>query len=141
MINLDGSIIPAVIVFLIVIFALNRILFQPLFKVQTEREGRTTGLMEKVRGQLSHCQELTDRYQAAIKNERMEGYRRQEQVRAEGMKKRAEALMQARARAEELIQESRDSIQAQVQTAGTRLEQDAREIAGQIAANILRRMA
>jgi F-type H+-transporting ATPase subunit b len=141
MISLDGSIIPAILVFLVLVVALNRLLFQPILKVQEERESRTTGLMTQTRKKLDHNLELFDQYQTAIKNCRLEGYRRQEQVRAEAMKNRAEALAQARSDAEKLMQESRDFIQAQVQAAKAKLDYEAREIAGGIAASILRRTA
>ena len=141
MISLDGSIIPAIIIFLVLIVALNRILFRPLIKVQGERERKTTVLMAQVRKQLDHHLELFKQYQAAIKNGRMEGYRRQEQVRAEALQKRAEALAQGKIDAERLIQESRDSIQAQVQAAKAELDREALLIADGIAVRILRRTA
>jgi F-type H+-transporting ATPase subunit b len=71
----------------------------------------------------------------------MEGYRRQELLRAEAMKKRAEVLAQSRAAAERLILESRDSIEAQVDTEKQLLTLDAQEIAGSIASTILGRSA
>lgn len=138
MISLDSSIIPAILIFLTLVVALNKLLFQPLLRVQAERESRTTGLMAQTRKRLDHHLELFNQYQTAIKSCRMEGYRRQEQVRAEALKRRAETLAQARMNAEKLTQESRDSIQAQVQAAKAKLDSDAREIAGGIAASILR---
>ena len=117
MISLDSSIIPAIIIFLVLVVALNKLLFQPILKIQEERENRTTGLMAQTRSQLDHHLELFNQYQATIKTGRMEGYRRQEQVRAEALQRRADALAQARVSAERLMQESRDSIRAQVQAA------------------------
>ena len=141
MISLDGSIIAAIFIFLVLVVALNKILFQPLLQVQAERESRTTGLMARTRKKLDHNLELLNQYQTAIKNCRIEGYRRQEQMRAEAMNKRGEALTEARADAERLMQESRDSIQAQGQAAKAKLDYEAREMAGGIAASILRRTA
>ncbi len=141
MISLDGSLVPAILIFLLLVLILNKLLFQPLLRVQAERESRTTGLMEYTRKQLDHQLELWNKYQAVIKNGRMEGYRRQEQIRAEAMEKRAEILAQARASAEKMIQTSRDSIGAQIQLVKAKLDSEAREIAEGIAARILRRTA
>ncbi len=141
MISLNGSLIPAILIFLVLVVVLNELLFKPLRRVQVERESRTSGVMEQAQRQLDHQVELLRQYQAAIRNARMEGYRRLEQIRAEAAGKRAEVLKQAKADAERLIQGARDSIHAQVQTAKARLDFDAREIAAGIATRILRRTA
>ncbi len=141
MVSLDYSIIPAILIFLSVIIALNYILFKPLMRVQAEREQRTTGIMETARKNLDHHLDLFNRYQETIKNGRLEGYRLQEQVRSEAMKKRAEALAEARNSAEKLVQESRATIQAQVQAAKKQLSAEAEEIARGIAATVMQRSA
>ena len=141
MINLDSSIIPAIIIFLVLIAALNQLLFKPLAKVQAERERRTTGLMNQTQENLNHHLSLFDEYQASIKNARMESYRRQEQLRAEAMKKRAEVLAQSRAAAERMILEARDSLRNQVETEKQLLTLDAQEISEAIASTILGRSA
>ena len=141
MISLDFSIIPAIILFLTLVFALNYLLFKPLLKVQAEREERTAGQHEQARRRLSHHLDLFNRYIAAIRGGRMDGYRLQEQLRSDAMKKRAEALEQSRKRAEALVQESRTSIQVQVDAAKALLEREAHEMAGGIAAAVLHRSA
>jgi F-type H+-transporting ATPase subunit b len=139
MINLDNSIIPAIIIFLLLIVVLNQILFKPLARVQTERESRTTGLMNLAQEKLDTQLNLFTEYQASIKNARMEGYRQQEKLRAEAMKKRAEVLAQTRSAAEQMIRDSRDSIHAQVETATQQLTSEAEEMARGIASKILGR--
>jgi F-type H+-transporting ATPase subunit b len=141
MINLDGSIIPAIVIFLLLIAALNWLLYKPLIKVLAERESRTTGLVDQAQEDLNHHLGLFEKYQASIKNARMEGYRRQEQIRAEAQKKRAEVLAKSRAAAETLIQDSRDSIHAQVETAKQQLTLEAQDIAQRITSTILGRSA
>ena len=141
MISLDGSIIAAIIIFLVLIAALNRLLFKPLMKVQAERESRTTGLMNQTQENLNHHLNLFSEYQTSIKNARMEGYRRQEQLRAEALKKRAEVLAQSRTAAERIILDSRDSINSQIKTAKQQLTLDAQEMAQRISSTILGRSA
>ncbi len=141
MVNIDFSIIPAIIIFLVLIIALNYLLFKPLMKVQAERESRTTGLVSQAQENLKHHLGLFSEYQASIKNARMEGYRRQEQLRAEALKKRAELLAQSRTAAERMIQDSRDSIRLQVETAKQQLTSDAQEMARRITSTILGRSA
>ena len=123
------------------IFALNRLLFQPLLRIQAERESKTTGLVAQARKSLDHHLELFNRYQDTLKNARLESYRRQEQVRSEALSKRAEVLERARKNAEALVQQSRDSIHLQVQSAKGQLEGEAQEIARRIAMTILQRQS
>ncbi len=139
MINLDSSIVPAIVIFLFLIVALNKLLFKPLQKVQAERESRTTGLMRQTQENLNHHLSLFGKYQESIKNARMEGYHRQEQLRAEALKKRAEILARSRAAAERMIVDSRESIRAQVETEKQLLTLDAQEIAGSFTSTILGR--
>jgi F-type H+-transporting ATPase subunit b len=141
MISLDGSVVAGLIIFLTVVVALNHILFRPLLRVQAERERRTTGTIEQAHKQLQHHTELFARYEAAIKNARMEGYRLQEKVRSEAMAKRKERLDLARKSADEMLAQSRDSIGSQVRTAKEELALEAGEMARSIAAAVLRRSA
>ena len=141
MVSLDLSIIPAILIFMTVIVALNYLLFKPLMKVQAEREERTTGVLTASRKSLEHQLDLFNRYQATIKASRLEGYRLQEQVRSEAGKKRAEALARARDESEELVQKSRASILAQVESEKVRLGEEAYEIAKGIAETVLQRSA
>jgi F-type H+-transporting ATPase subunit b len=141
MISLDSSIIWAILIFLCLIAALNHLLFRPLLRVQDERESRTTGLIASTRKRLDHHLDLFNRYQAALKTGRLEGYRRQEELRSEAMRRRAEALDQARKKAEQMIEESRDRIRGQVDVAKGQLGRDAQDIARGIAASLLQRPA
>jgi len=141
LISLDSSIIAAILVFLVLIFALNRLLFQPLLRMQSERESRTSGLVAQARKSLDHHLELFNRYQDTLKNARLESYRRQEQVRSDALAKRAEVLEGARKNAEALVQQSRDSVQAEVRSAKDQLEGEAQEIARRIAMTILQRQS
>jgi F-type H+-transporting ATPase subunit b len=141
MVNVDVSIIPAIIIFLLLIVALNYLLFKPLMNVQAERERRTTGLISQAQENINHHLGLFNQYQASIKNARMEGYRRQEQIRADALKKRAELLAQSRTAAERMIQDSRDSIRSQVETAMQQLTLDAQEMARRITSTILGKSA
>jgi len=141
MISIDSSILAAVAVFLFVVFALNRLLFRPLLHVQDERAARTTGLETEADRNLGRHAELFARYQATIKHARLEGYRRQEQVRSEALDRRKTILETARSSAEALIESSRDSIQTQSEAARRQLGSEAQAIARGIASSILQRSA
>ncbi len=139
LITLDSSILPAIIIFLSLLVALNYILFKPLARIQAERQARTTGLMAWVEEQLNNQLNLFNQYQAAIKNARIEGYKRQEQLRSEALQKAAKLLAEARELADSRVQEARESIQAQVEAAKLQLASEAQEIAKRISSRVLER--
>lgn len=139
MVSIDASIIPAIIIFLVLIVCLNRLLFQPLQRVQAERESRTTGLMNEARSKADHHLSLFNEYQATLKNARLEAYRRQDEVRGEAHRKRAELLSNAKTAGEQMIRESRAAILKDVEAARRQLEKEARDMARGIASNILGR--
>ena len=141
MISLDWSILPAILIFIITVVALNYLLFRPVTRVQAEREQRTTGLISRSRQDLAHHLQLFDQYQATIKNARMEGYRLVDKSRSEALQYRNSLLEMGRNDAERLIQETRGSIQSQVLEAKDRLEREAQEMARRIASAILQRSA
>ncbi len=141
MISLDWSIIPAILIFVLTVVALNSLLLKPVTRVQREREMRTTGLMTQTRENLAHHLELFDQYHATIRNARMEGYRLAEKVRSEALLHRQAALDSARKNAEQLIQDARATVRAQVIEAKAMLQYEAQEMAGRIASAILQRSA
>jgi F-type H+-transporting ATPase subunit b len=141
MIGIDSSLIAAVLIFLSVVLALNYILLRPLNRVLEERAARTTGVVEAAKSNMGRSVELFDRYQAAIKAARVEGYRRMEAARSEALKKRADALADARTKSEQMVKESRVAIQKQAEESKSGLGRDVNEIAEAIAAAILGRPA
>jgi F-type H+-transporting ATPase subunit b len=141
MISIDWSIVPAILIFIVTVIALNYLLFRPVTRVQADREKRTTGLMSQTRQDLDHHLHLFDEYQATIKNARVEGYRLVEKARSEAMLYRSSLLEKGRGDAEQMIQEARNSIQGQVMAAKGRLESEVQEIAHRIASAILQRSA
>ncbi len=141
MIGIDTSLIPAVLIFLAVVVALNYILLHPLYRVLDERAARTTGVVESARKDVDYSVELFNQYQAAIKGARADGYRLMDAARSEALKKSAAALAEARSEAERLVKESRLSIQKQAAESKSRLSRDVDEIAQEIATSILGRSA
>ncbi len=139
MVSLDYSIIPAILIFLVLIFALNSLLFRPILRIQEERVKRTSGLMEQSRREVEDQQRLFGEYEAKIKNARAEGYRLQDQIRGEAAKKRAETIDEARKSAERVTEQSKSQIAAEVKAAKEKMADEAGEIAGRITAMILQR--
>ena len=141
MVSLDSSIIPAILIFLALIFALNTVLFKPILRIQEERLKRTSGLIEQSRRELENQENLFREYEAKIKQARAEGYRIQDKIRGDAAKKRTETIEEARKSAGRMAEQSKASLADEVRAAKDKMSADADDIASRIAAMILQRPA
>ncbi len=141
MVSLDSSIIPAILIFLVLIFALNTVLFKPILRIQEERLKRTSGLIEQSRRELENQENLFREYEAKIKQARAEGYRMQDKIRGDAAKKRAETIEEARKSAGRMAEQSKASLAGEVRAAKDTMSAEADDIASRIAVMILQRPA
>ncbi len=138
MIQIDWSLGASAAIFLVTLLALNRILFQPLFRVLDSRKAETTDLVEEAARNESYYSELADRYQERIKEGKQAGYKDAEERRAEAMRERLSRLEEARQQAEKVLGREKSRIQSELEDARGRLRQDADEIAALITGQILK---
>jgi F0F1-type ATP synthase membrane subunit b/b' len=141
MINVDWSIVPAILIFILTVLAVHFLLLKPVLRIQEQREMRTSGLISESRRNLDHHLRLFDEYQATIKNSRLDGYRLVEKARADAMLYRKSVLDRARRSAEQMIHTARGSVSIQVSEARTRLETEAQDLARRITLSVLQRPA
>jgi F0F1-type ATP synthase membrane subunit b/b' len=74
-INPDWTLPVASLIFLITLWALNKLLFQPLFRVLDERRSRTIELRQRALTELEYERELMEQYHSRMREERQAGYR------------------------------------------------------------------
>jgi F-type H+-transporting ATPase subunit b len=137
MIDLNWTLVAAGIVFLITLWALNKLLFAPLLEVLDERLSRTSGLKKLAAERLGYYEALFREYAEKTKQERQRGYARAEASRKEAMAERQRLIGKARGEAEVLREKSRDQLEQEVKLVRQKLHQDAKEIAGVITSRIL----
>ncbi|MBI4483706.1 MAG: ATP synthase F0 subunit B [Acidobacteria bacterium] len=135
----DVSVAAVLIVFLLTLVALNRLLFKPLFRTLEERDRATDGLLKESHKTLEHYTEQFERYRAAVREGKGQGYKLQEAVRGEALRERAVLLQRAKAEAEAAVGDAKVQLREQVASAKRTLEQEVRDLAGSVARNILRR--
>ena len=135
----DGTLILHIIIILVMMFILNRTLFKPINRILEERERRTRGRSGQAQEILRQVEEKLRHYENSLREERAEGYRLMEQVRAEAMRKRQESLNIVREEVSHLIAAEKTSISSQAEAARAILQRDARGLAADIGAQILRR--
>jgi F-type H+-transporting ATPase subunit b len=135
----DWTLPVASFVFLITLFALNQLLFKPLFRVLDERRERTVEMRSRAQRELEYHQALLEEYHSRIRDERQSGYRLAEAVRGAALEERQQAVARARAEAEQLLSRAKDELQAERKSVRERLSREADEIARLITTRVLQR--
>ncbi|MFB3905290.1 MAG: ATP synthase F0 subunit B [Acidobacteriota bacterium] len=139
MINPDWTLPVASLIFLITLFALNKLLFQPLLQVLDIRRERTSEMRQKAQKELEYQQALLEEYTSRIKQEKQAGYRLADSLRAAALQERQKTLAQARADAEQVLKQAKEEIRVEAAKARQRLQQESEEVARLITARVLQR--
>jgi len=137
MIDLNWTLLAAGTVFLLTLWALNKLLFRPLLLVLDERRARTSDLQKLAAEKLDYHDALFNEYADKIKQERQKGYAQAEASRKEAVEERQELIGKARGEAEALREKARTQIEQEVELVRQKLDRNAEEIAGVITAQIL----
>jgi F-type H+-transporting ATPase subunit b len=135
----DGTLFFHILLFLVMIAALNVLLYKPVLRVLEERERLTVGRRREARELLNLVDEKLGRYERALREARAEGYRLLERVRAEAMEERQKRLSEVREEIAHLIAREKLEIAKQAEEAQRILEQESRRIAAEIGRHILGR--
>jgi len=138
-INPDWTLPVASLIFLITLFALNKLLFQPLLKILDIRRERTIEMRQKAQKELEYQQALLEEYTSRIKQEKQAGYRLADSLRAKALQERQQAMAQARTDAEQVVKQAKDDIRAEAEKARHRLQQESEDVAALITARVLQR--
>jgi F-type H+-transporting ATPase subunit b len=141
MLTPDGSLIVTLILFLVFVPILNKILFQPISRVLSERDRLTGGSSTEAKAILNTIDHKLTSYEEGIRDARSEGYRHVEKRRKDALAERQERIEAARENAAMKIAAARSDLAADAEAARGGLEADAREIAAQISSALLGRAA
>jgi F-type H+-transporting ATPase subunit b len=137
MLTLDWTLLAAGTVFLLTLWALNALLFRPLWRVLDERRVRGADTRAEAVRKLDFERALSEECEARLKRERQKGYQLAEAVRREAVEARQVRLAQAREHAEAQLTEAREKVRLEVESARVELKRSAEQLARIIADRIL----
>jgi F-type H+-transporting ATPase subunit b len=135
----DGTLIVHIAIIITMVFVLNRILFGPVSRTLNERETLTHGRTSEARETIERVKESLLRYENSLRQARAEGYRLLEQQQLEAYGERQRKVTVVRKEVEEQIEEQKREIRAQADDARATLQDEARRVAANISAQLLRR--
>lgn len=138
-VDLDGSLIVQVILFVVLMAVLKPTLFDPMLRLFEEREKRIDGTKAKARKKDKASAEAKTKYDEALAKAREAGGAERDKIRAEGMKKEQALMADVRASVAATLESGRTAISAEVRDARAKLRIDADELGRDIAARVLGR--
>jgi F-type H+-transporting ATPase subunit b len=138
-VDADATIVVHVVLFLVALFALKPLLFDPLLKLFEEREKRTIGTKEAARKEDEKSAKAKASYEAEMAKARSEGNAEREKLRAEGLKKEADILAKVRAEAAATLEQGRARVSGEAAAAQKALEIESAALGRDLASRVLGR--
>jgi len=137
--SIDGSFLFIFFSIFLLIYILNRTLFKPINQVLEERERLGAGRIGEARRMLGEYEVRLKGYESRLRDARGEAYQRLEAERREATLKRQRMIAEVKADMTAQIDAAKQEIAEQAAGAKRNLEKEAREMAGAISSQILRR--
>ena len=129
--------IPTIIFFLLLYGFYTFIVHKPLTRILAERHARTQGAIEKAKADVATAETRTAEYEQRLREARLALFKSQEARRAKAAQVRADAVAEARRKAQAQIQEARIAIENDKKSAMTSLEAEAGRLASEIVRAVL----
>jgi len=133
--------VPTIVLLAIVYLLYIFLVYRPLTAVLAERRNRTEGAMEKARADIAAAEARTADYEQRLREARQKVFKNLETRRQQATLARAEAVNQARTRAQDQVKQARAVIAQDKQAAAVKLEGDAGRLASEIIHTVLRPVA
>jgi F-type H+-transporting ATPase subunit b len=129
--------VPTVIFFLLLFGLYTVLVHKPLARVLAERRARTQGAIEKARADVAAAEARTSEYEQKLREARVALFKAQEARRAKASQLRAQAVAEARYKAQALIEAARAQIEQDKAAARLNLESEAGRLATEIIRAVL----
>jgi len=124
--------IPTIIFLVVLYFAYLLIVHKPLARVLAERRSKTQGAIEKAQADVAAAEAKTAEYEQRLREARIAMFQRQEARRQEALQIRAQAVADARAKAQARVKQARTEIEQDKQVAQNALQGESARLATEI---------
>jgi F-type H+-transporting ATPase subunit b len=130
--------IPTVVLLLLLYVIYQNVVHKPLLHVLKERRDRTEGAVMKARADVGAAESRTQEYEQKLRDARLAIFKAQESRRQQAQQMRAQAVAEARTRAQEQIRQARQAVEQDMLVARTGLQGDAERLSTDIIRTILK---
>jgi F-type H+-transporting ATPase subunit b len=129
--------VPTVILLALLYAVYTLLVHKPLRRVLEERRSKTEGAVEKSRADISAAEARTAEYEQKLREARAAVFRAQEAKRQAALQSRANAVAEARSRAQTQVQAAKTDIEKDRTAAEAGLQGEAAALAQEIVRRVL----
>jgi len=130
--------IPTIVILLSLYAIYSVLVHKPLNRVLEERRERTEGAFLLARADIAAAEARIQEYEQRLREARLSIFKAQEVRRQLAQQARAEAVLQARTRAQQQVREARAAIEQDMAAARAGLQGETEQLAAEIIRTILR---
>lgn len=130
--------VPTIVLLLLLYAIYQNLLRKPLERVLAERRERTEGAILRARADVAAAEARTREYEQKLREARLALFKAQEARRQQAQQMRAQAIAEARARAQEQIRQARLAVDQDMAAARASLQGEAESMASEIIRTILK---
>jgi F-type H+-transporting ATPase subunit b len=130
--------IPTMVLLLLLYALYQNLVRKPLQRILAQRRERTEGAVLKARADVASAEARTQEYEQKLREARLAVFKAQDARRQQAQQARAEAVAEARTRAQQQIREARLAIDKDIAEARAGLQTETERLASDIIRTILR---
>lgn len=130
--------IPTIVILLSLYAIYSVLLHKPLKRVLEERRDRTEGAFVRARADIAAAEAKAQEYEQSLREARLAIFKTQEARRQRAQQARAEAILEARTRAQQQVREAHAAIEHDMAAARAGLQGETERLAAEIIRTILR---
>jgi F-type H+-transporting ATPase subunit b len=130
--------VPTIVLLLLLYAIYQNLVRKPLERVLKERRDRTEGAALKARSDVAAAEARTQEYEQKLREAKVAVFKAQEARRQQAQQMRAQALAEARTKAQEQIRQARLAVEKDMEGVRAGLQADAARLATDIIRTILK---
>ena len=139
MIDINISLLIQLVNFIVLLIALNFILFNPIRQIMQEREQGISSALEDAKTAQHRIQSLLDDYNSSLAESKQKATATYNTIYQQGLDAQRDMISAERAKAGEMLDKARAEIVAASNTARTDLQKEAERLAQDITSKLLGR--
>jgi F-type H+-transporting ATPase subunit b len=139
--DFDNTLVAQILIFVLLMFLLEPLLFRPVLRVFALREERTEGAKMQARELDERAGELYQRYQRELERVNRVATEERDRVRAETSKLEAEILHEARVAVSKVVEDGRKQVATEISRIRFDLGRESERLSHDIVARVLGRGA
>ncbi|BAT71673.1 F-type H+-transporting ATPase subunit b [Thermosulfidibacter takaii ABI70S6] len=139
MVELNYTILIQMVIFIALVLTLNKLLYQPIFKIMDERQKVVEGSLEEAKRLSQETERMLSEYESKLIEARQKAVQVVNQAKIQAQEEQKEALTRARKEFEQSLAELRSRLEEEKQQAREKLRQMVNYLAILISEKILGR--